>query len=254
MNCLRVIYANDIVEPTLNSCTQASGRSCPRAGAFSSRLFASPPTGVARGWNQEQAMNDLLTTDPGISPVCRSYVCVAFGSTDFTNRLEARVTRWRRAWAVGVLSDGSAHYMGSWQLTQPPHASWRGIAAELHVLGVERVRIVLTNNTAVVSTAMMRAFPGVMVLSTAAKGATSSASVNPGHRCYVERALELVAQLDHCLRRAAVRHASCADPAVAASLVRRSAERCLLAARRHPAAVPSPARQPGRAIALQATS
>lgn len=197
-------------------------------------------------------MNDLLTTDPGISPVCRSYVCVALGSTDLKNRREARVTRWRLVWAVGVLSDGSAHYMGSWQLPEPPHACWSGIAADLHVLGVERVRIVLTNDTAVVSTAMTRAFPGVMVLATSAKCAASSASFSPGHRSYIERALELVAQLDHCLRRAAVRYASCADPAAAASLVRRSAERCLLAARRRPAAVPSSVRQPGRAIALQA--
>ena len=197
-------------------------------------------------------MNDLLTTHPGISPVCRSYVCVAFGSTDLKDRVEARGTRWRRAWAVGVLSDGSAHYMGSWQLPDPPHVSWSGIAADLHVLGVERVRIVLTKHTAVVSAAMTRAFPGVMVLSMSAKGAATSAAVSPGHRGYVERALELVAQLDRCLRRAAVRHASCADPAAAASLVRRSAERCFLAARRHPAAVPSLVRQPGRAIALQA--
>lgn len=172
-----------------------------------------------------------VSNEPGVAgqPLCRSYVCLAFGDAGLSvpGGLSGNFTR--LYWAVGVLSDGSAHGLDAWEAATP---SWPAIATCLYARGIERLRFVLTTDPSGASAALAPMFRGVIALDP-----TQIDSVDLGHRGYVLKAQEVATTLDRRFRRAASRQGGFADAASAAAVLRRSAQGSLQSG--WPARVPS---------------
>ena len=173
-------------------------------------------------------MNIFLfsSTEPQARPLCRSYVCVTVNLLSVEVDGDGVHTE-RLYWAVGILSDGHADYLGSWHESDAAGTLWQSIANDLKARGVERLRFVVGTDPVGLQVAMAAHYREVTALAEFAKasGDASLDSVLPGHRGYLELARDVSSQLSRRLKRAAARHGAFADPGAAAALLRRSAER-----------------------------
>jgi hypothetical protein len=177
-------------------------------------------------------MNDPLITGTEPHPLCRSYVCIVFGAASPQCDGDSGTVAEQVCWAVGVLSDGQPHYLGSWQLRDQAD-DWTRIAHDLLVRGIERLRFVVGPDPAGIDAAMTPLYSGVTVLPAFGKVLDQALidSLHPGHRPYFERAHEVTARLDQRFKRAIARHGAFASADAACALLRRCAERYLAATR-----------------------
>jgi len=160
-------------------------------------------------------------------PLCRSYVCVTVDLLFVKVDGETGVHTKRLHWAVGILSDGRADYLGSWHESDAAGAVWQSIANDLKAGGVERLRFVMGPDPVGLQVALAAHYREVTGLAALVKasGDASLDSVLPGHRGYLELARDVSSQLSRRLKRAGARHGSFTAPGAAAALLRRSAER-----------------------------
>ena len=159
--------------------------------------------------------------------LCRSYVCVTFEALELQIQ-SGTVHVMALVWAAGILSDHRPHYLGAWLVPAPKDAGWRAIASNLHDRGVERLRIVIGPDPMEIEAAMAPRFRFSTVLPASSTHAYRSLhSTLPGHRQYVDRAMEVSHSVGQRLKRVAARHGPFPSAAAAAALLRRSAERCI---------------------------
>lgn len=193
-------------------------------------------------------MNTSLISERGPEdlPLCRSYVCVFFNPISARVGSEAGSRREQRLWAIGVLYDGQPDYLGSWPACSPKDSQWLAIAENLQARGVERIRFVIGPDPTEMQAAVAAHLRSGNWHCTAlpASGTTVAPSVIaallPGHRPYIERAVDVATPLCTRLKRALARRGSFAGPAEVAALLRRSAERYIYANWPGPEVVPAP--------------
>lgn len=163
--------------------------------------------------------------------LCRSYVCVDIDALSFRSHHKSEVRSERMSWAVGILSDYSPEFLGSWHLPDREEVPWRSIADDLNRRGLERLRFILGASPDQIKAAMAAHYRDAVVLPTSGETVDQTAmdSVLPGHRRYLEIAHEVACQLKRRFSRAAARQGSFADAGAAAALLRRTAERYIAA-------------------------
>lgn len=162
-------------------------------------------------------------------PLCRTYVCLAFRVSERRPRAESNVLSSHMCWAVGILSSGEPHYVGSWAWSEPTTFCWSCIASELHDRGVEHLRFVLSPDPSPMEAAIAPLYPAATVLPVVGRALdrTAIAVLHPDHRRYVEHSHGLAHFLDARLKRAVSRRPGFSQVVTRVGWLRRWAERQL---------------------------
>lgn len=177
----------------------------------------------------------ISAPEPEGQPLCRSYVSVLFDAFPVQVSGEDGAYPKQMLWAVGVLSDGLPDYLGSWWPSGPTDLRWRSITDDFKARGIERIRFVIGPDPLEMNAAMAAHYRygnwDCMVLPASGLIVEPSLidSLLPGHRPYIERAIEIATPLSRRLKRAVARHGGFANPAAAAALLRQSSERYIYA-------------------------
>lgn len=173
----------------------------------------------------------LNECEPEDLPLCRSYVSVFFSPISTWVSSEAGTHPYPMLWAIGVLYDGRPDYLGCWPASGPKDLRWFAIAERLKACGVERIRFVIgPDPTAMQAAAAAHFRRGTWHCTALLASGTAIApsvmdAVQPGHRPYIERALEVANPLSRRLKRLVARRGGFASPAAGAAVLRQSAER-----------------------------
>lgn len=162
-------------------------------------------------------------------PLCTSYVCLAFRVSEQGLRAESNLRSSHMCWAVGILSSGEPHYVGSWARSEPAAFCWSCVGSELRDRGVKRLRLVLSPDPSPMEAAIAPLYPGVTVLPVVGRALdrTALAVLHPEHRRYVEHAHGLMHFLDARLKRAVARRPGFSLVATRVGWLRRWVERQL---------------------------